>query len=282
MNINGQWGTPGVGSDYTTNESELLWGADQARNAVLWKSGIVSGTTRDAGNTPTTILRPGLILGKLDSNGKHEQFDATAATGVQNFAGVLDVEMMSQDMLANNTDRVFRIMVARGPVKSRRLLIKGVAFIGHADEYVARQQMIAAGFIFDDDPQCYFSGDIRRLATVTGTSDTLTATETGTRLFYSNAAAVAVTLPTLQAGLVFEIVRTADEEIVVSSAAGDDIIVGNDLSADSVTFTTAGQQIGAIIRVEGVYVGGALKWLATLPPAPFGTGTATLAYAIAS
>lgn len=282
MNLNGQWGTPGVGSEYTTYETELLWGADQARNAVLWKSIIISGTSRDAGNTPTTLLRPGLILGALDSNGKLEQYDPTAATGVQNFAAVLDTEMAAQDLQANNTDRVYRGLVARAPIKARRLLIKGVAFIGHADEYIARRQMAAAGFIFDDDPQGYKAGMNTRFETVTGTSDTITANQTGTRLFYSNAAAVAVTLPTLQAGLVFEFVRTADEEIVVASAAGDDMVVGNDLSADSVTFTTAGQQIGAIVRVEGVYIGGSLKWLVTLPPAPFGTGTATLAYAIAS
>jgi hypothetical protein len=277
----GGWGIPGVGADRTVTESEILWGSDQVRSSILWKSGVISGTTRDAGNTPTTILRPGLILGKLDSSENlYEEWNADVATGTQNFAGVLDTELRAQDFDATNADRVFRVLVGRAAVKARRLLIEGAAFLGHANEYLARRQMVAAGFVFDDDPQGYLGGLGNRFATVTGTSDTLTALETGTTLFYSSASAVAVTLPTLQAGLVYEIVRTGDEEIVVSSAAGNDMLVGNDASASSITFTTAGQHIGATIRVEGVYVGTTLKWKTTLPPAPFGTGTATLAYGI--
>jgi len=277
----GGFGVAGVGAERSVTESEILWGADQARNAALWKSAVISGTARDDANSPTTILRPGLLLGKLDSTGEYEEWDADVATGTQNIAGILDAELKAQDYDATNADRMFRVLVGRAPLKVRKLLIQGAAFVGHADEYLARVQLAAAGFVLDDDPFGYKSGKMLRTATVTGTSDTLTAAETGTTLFYNNAAAVAVTLPTLQAGLVYEIFRAGDEEIVVSSAAGNDMMFGNDLSGSSITFTTAGNHLGAIVRCEGVYVGTTLKWKVTLPPAPFGTGTATLTYGIA-
>jgi hypothetical protein len=78
-------------------------------------------------------------------------------------------------------------------------------------------------------------------------------------------------LPTIQPGLAFDLHRVADEEFVVASAEGDNIVMGNDLSADSVTFTTAGEQIGAHVRVRSVYVDTTLKWLIELPVKPFST-----------
>lgn len=266
----GGWGTPGVGAERAVTESELLWGADHARNATLWKSGVISGAARDAGNSPTTVLRPGLILGKLDSGNEFEEWDADASDGSQYIAGILDTEMRAQDFDATNQDRVFRVLVARGPVKARKLLIEGAAFVGHSHEYLARRQLAYAGFVLDDDPFGYKAGR-PRFATVTGTSDTLTADENGSHLFYNNAAAVAVTLPALKPGLEFNIMRVADEELVVSSAAGDDIIIGNDLSADSVTVTTAGEQIGAWYTFRSVYVATTLKWLLRINVVPFST-----------
>lgn len=271
---------PGVGSSRSVTESEILWGADHARNATLFKDVVLSGAARDAGNSPTAVLRPGLLMGIVSASGEQEEWDADASDGTQNLAGVLDIESRQTDVDSNNEDQFYRMLVARAPIKARKLLIQGSAFLGHVDEYLARRQLAAAGFVLDDDPFGYKAGRGDRQATVTGTTDVLTAAENGTRLFYNNAASVTVTLPTIQPGLVYELVRVADEEFIVTSAAGDDVIVGNDAEADSVTFTTASQHIGAIVRVESVYVGTTLKWLMTLPPAPFGTGTATMAYAI--
>lgn len=261
----------GIGTELTTFESELLW-ADHARNAVLWQSTIISGASRDAGNTPTTILRPGLILGKVTASGEHEEWDADASDGTQYFVGVLDIEQRAQDYYGNNVDIEYRRLVARAPVRASALLIQGSAFLGHVDEYLARCQMVDSGFVFDDDPQGYLAGKGNRFETVTGTSDTLTASQNGMTLFYSSASAVAVTLPTIQAGLGFTIVRTANEEIVISSAAGNDILAGGDDSASSVTWTTSGQQIGAALRIKAVYVGTTLKWLPEVVVVPYSTG----------
>lgn len=276
----GGWGTPGVGAARAVTENEILWGTDHARNGALWQSKVFSGTARDDANTPTTILRPGLLMGQLDSGGELEEWDADVATGTQNLAGILDHELRAQDFDAVDQDRVFRLLVARAPVKARKLLIQGAAFIGHVDEYLARRQLHAAGFVLDDDPFGYKAGAGNRMATVTGTTDTLTADENGSTLLYNNAASVTVTLPAIKSGLVYDLVRVADEEFIVVSPTADNVIVGNDLSADGVTFTTVSEHIGAHVRVESIYVGTTLKWLLTLPPHPFNTGLNTLTYAI--
>jgi hypothetical protein len=277
----GGWGVPGIGADRTVAESELLWGADQARNGALWQSKVISGAARDAGNTPTTVLRPGLIMATLTSSGELEEWDGDASDGTQWIAGILDTELRAQDFDATNQDRVFRALVGRAPVKARKLLIQGAAFLGHADEYLARRMLRAAGFVLDDDPFGYLAGE-PHYDDCADANDTILATQNGSTIFYSNAGAVAITLPTLQPGLEFTFIRTANEEMVVSSVAGDDIVVGNDLSADSITFTTGGEQIGAAVKVRSAYVGGTLKWIAELPYAPFGTGVNTLTFAIGS
>ena len=190
-------------------------------------------------------------------------------------------ELRAQDFDATNQDRVAGIIV-RAPLKAAQLLIEGTAFVGDTDEFLARRQLWAMGCILDDDTNGQLAGAAKRFERVTGTTDTLTASQNGTKLFYSNAASVTVTLPALIPGLVFDLVREGDEEFIVASAAGDDVIVGNDLSADSVTFTTASEHIGAWVRVESAYLGTTLKWHMSLPQIPFGTDGTGLTFSIAT
>lgn len=280
MSSFGGFGKPGQGAAAFTSEREIVAQGFDA-NQFLFKSVVISGTTRDAGNTPTTVLRPGLLLGRIDATGEYEQWDADAATGVQNMAGVLWKELRAQDFDATNTDRVFTILVGRGVLRADMLLVQGVALIGHIDEYLARAQLAGANFQLDDDPFNYKGGSgSSRMATVTGTTDTLTAAENGTTLLYNNAASVTVTLPAIAPGLSFNLIRAGDEEFIIVSAEGDNVIVGNDLSADGVTFTTASEHLGATVRVESVYVGTTLKWRIYLPYVPFNTGVNTLTFAI--
>lgn len=276
----GGWGVPGIGAERTVTESEILWGSDQARSAVLWKSDIISGAARDAGNTPTTVLRPGLIMGRVTSTGELEEWDAQATDGTADIAGILDVELRAQDFDATNQDRVFRTIVARAPLKARKLLIAGSAFVGHADEFQARRQLEAALHILDDDPFSYQAGRGNRILRVTGTTLTPTAAQNGMLFILSNAASVTVTLPAIKPGLHYDFLREGDEELVIVSPTADNVIVGNDLSADGVTFTTAGEHMGAQIHVESIYVNTTLKWRMTLPYVPFNTGLNTLTFGI--
>ena len=270
MSAFGGFATPGFGAASYTAEREIVWGGDDRQPGILRRNSIISGAARDAGNTPTTLLRKGLLLGKVSASGELEEWDADASDGTQDFAAVLNQELKATDFDANNTDRAFATLL-RAPLIASQLLIQGSAFVGHIDEFLARRQLDAVGIVLDDDPYGYLAGKGKRVSSEAGTSDSLTASQNGMTLFYSNAAAVAVTLPTIQPGLEYDLIRTADEEFVVASAEGDNIVIGNDLSADSVTFTTAGEQIGAHVRVRSVYVGTTLKWLIELPVKPFST-----------
>ena len=82
-----------------------------------------------------------------------------------------------------------------------------------------------------------------------------------------------VTLPAIATahGFKIEVLRASDHELAIISAEGDNIIVGNDLSADSITWTTAGEQIGARAWVECITVGATEKWLLTVLKTPFST-----------
>jgi hypothetical protein len=280
MSKMGGWATPGIGADRTVAETEILWGADQARSAALWTSAVISGAARDAGNTPTTVLRPGLLMGKVTSSGEFKEWNPDGTDGSENLWGVLDTELRAQDFDATDQDRVFRLLVARAPLKARKLLIEGTALVGDTDEYLARRMLAKAGFVLDDDPGNYLSGLNQRISRVTGVTDAVTAAENGSLLIYSNAASVTVTLPTIVPGLSFDLLREGDEEFIVTSAEGDNVIVGNDLAADSITFTTAGNHIGAMVHVESIYVNGTPLWLLTLPNVPIGTGVNTLPFGL--
>jgi hypothetical protein len=279
MTALGGFAKPGQGAGVFTTEREIVaQGFEQ--NRALFKSAIISGATRDAGNSPTTVLRPGLLLGRLDSGSEYEEWDADAADGTQNIGAILWKELRAQDFDATNTDRAFTVLVGGTPMIAANLLIQGAAFIGHADEFLARRQLRNAGFWLDDDPFGYLAGMGGRVSHETATTDTLTASQNGMTLFYNNAASVTVTLPAIKPGLEFELVRVGDEEMVVVSAEGDNVIVGNDLSADGMTVTTASEHLGARFRVRSVYVSTTLKWLIEGPISPFGTGVATQTYAI--
>lgn len=274
----GHFGQPGQTAVVETNEVEIFWGGDASRMKVLQMSGVYSSTLADAANTPTTLIRKGLLLGKITSSGQMVQWDRTATDGSQNVAGVLPVELLSVDEYGTAVNRVAPYVV-EGPLKASALRIKGAALVGHADEYLARKQLFQAGFKLDDDPMGYLSGLVERTVNKI-TNYTVVKADNGT-LFTAITADATFTLPALVAGLQFDFLRASDHELVVASAEGDNMIVGNDLSADSVTWTTAGQQIGARLRIKSIDLNGTLKWLPEVVVAPYSTGV-LLASALAT
>lgn len=269
-------GLPGIGSTITTAPEKVI-----TFGPPSWKfdinNGHIDSTAVDAGNSPTTELRAGLIMGKQTSDGNYYQWDAEASDGTERARAILLRGLSMLNAQGVVEDKSWYMLLAGG-VKASDLLIKGSALVGHADEYLARRQLVNAGFVFDDDPNPNAIVDML----VSGTTLTPTAAQRNYRFFLSNAASVTVTLPTIKAGLVYEFIRTGDEELVIASAAGGDMIVGNDPAANSLTYTTAGQHIGARVRVEAVRYGSTVKWLPNILVTPFGTTNAGLAFAIAT
>lgn len=246
---------------------------------------VIDSTAVDAGNTPTTELRAGLLLGKQTADGNLYQWNPDATDGTEIIEAVLFRTISMLDVDGSAEDKMGHVIVG-GPVQAASLLIEGTAFTTSTAEHLARLQMTGSGrFIFDDDhigKSAFLGQPLRTLNVITNT--TVTAAHNGT-MFVATTADCTFTLPTIEAGLAFEFLRASDHEMVVASAAGDDIIIGNDLSADSITFTTAGEQIGVVVRVQSLYVGSTLKWLLTMPQTPLtgqvkiSAGTPTFALA---
>lgn len=248
---------PGPEAALESAERTFSWGP--ARNLIWFpRSAVIDGASRDGGNTSlTTTLRPGLILGRVTSGGKFKQYDPTATDGTEIPFGILAISVKVVDADGANRDRHAPIVVA-GPVKSGQL-ISGLS--PYTLDNYARSQM-RPRFWFDDD----FSGGghawfpWRR--EIAKTADyTVTAADNGT-LFttFGASGAVAFTLPTLARGLYFGFSAQANQNLTVASAgSADDIIAFNDLSADSVAFSTASEKIGGLFRVYANVA--ATKWI---------------------
>lgn len=265
----GQFGIPGQTAAYSTVDNEFIWGGSANQVEILIAGGVIDSAARDAGSTPTTKLRKGLVLGQITSTKKLVQWDPTATNGSQNVFGVLAVEVQLTDMLGNAQERHAPVIV-RCPVKPRFLFAQGNAFVGSAGEFLARNQMAQQGFIFDDDVSARLAGLAPQYQEKQA-NYTIVDADNGTT-FIATTANATFTLPAIKEGQRFEFLRASNHNLVVASSEGDNIIVGNDLSADSITFSTSGQQIGARVRVTAVRIPSTgLRWLAELPQTPFGT-----------
>lgn len=269
-----QFGMPGVTPSVFTTDAELFWGGDESRMKILRDGARVSSAARDAGATVTTVLRKGLLLGMITATKRLKEWDPEATDGTSEIHSLLPVELNMLDSLSTAQDR-FSPVVLQAPVKASAVRIKGSAMVGHTYEYLARSKMASQGFVFDDDPQGWLAGRSQRHA-IKSADYTVVAADNGT-LFMADTGNVNFTLPAIKAGLTYEFLRTTDHNLVVTSAEGDNIITVNDASADSITFSTASQKIGARVRITGIVIGATPKWLAQTLVAPGGTMTSTIA-----
>lgn len=249
----GGFGVSGVGSALSSVEKEIFWGGDDSRNAAVFASATVSGAARDSGNSPTTELRPGLLMGKISASGKYAQYDPTATDGTQIALGVLTEALRMTDYDANNADRQYRMCVG-GNVRTSELI--------NLDDR-ARAQM-GPHFRFDDD----LVGRSGRGTPYTdealaSATQTLVAADNGKRIIYNNAATGTITLPAVTTyGFKIWVLNGVDQDLTIASAEGDNLIGVGDLSADSVTLSTASEKLGVQLVVEQVMIGSTPKWFA--------------------
>ncbi len=267
--LNQQMALPGVRAAVFTTPRQIFWGGDESRMKIIRGQGQFSNTLRDAGNTPTTAIRPGLLCGQLTADSKLVHWDPTASDGSQYLRGVNEHELVMVEGYSAEAAERFAPIVLQAPLIAAQLLVLGTALTSSAHQYLARRRLAEMGCILDDDPQGFLAGVAQRTITKTATG-AITAAENGATFHVNGGGAVTLTLPTLATGLSYKFINVANQNLTVASAAGDDMVVLNDLSADSVTFSTANQLIGAQIDVWSDYVAGTLKWLTAIQ---IGAGT---------
>lgn len=233
-------GVPGFSDAVTSYETAIGWGKPE--QAVIIGGNLVS-TAVDAGNTPTSILRRGLLLGKITATGKLKEYDPDGTNGSQVVFGVLLADYRITDLDGTARD-LFTWVLVGGPVQAANLILLDAQ---------ARSQM-RGRFMFDDDPanKAAYLPWQREIVLGTAGSNTytLTSADNGALLVTGDAtAAQTVVLPTRAAGLTFEFLNVVNQDLTINSAAGDDIVALNDAAADSLAFSTASQKIGAHVRL---------------------------------
>ncbi len=248
----------------------------------VFMGGLLDGASRDSGNTVTDVLRPGLLLGRVFSTGKLKEWSPTATDGTQYLFGILDNPGVKMQANATNKDRFRGTIMVRGLVDPTRLLVPGGAsysIVGNANEYLIRSQLLRLGFYLQEDPSTTslfrtsgFMGDFTQISAKTA-DYTVSAYESGT-LFTTRGAGGAVnfTLPATAAkGLVFSFFNAANQNMTVTAGTADTMTVFNDLTADSVAFSTASAKVGGMITVIGDGTG----WLTIVNVGQASDGTAT-------
>lgn len=250
-------------------ETALFWG----NFPFLQQEGMkFSSAIADAGASPTTAIRAGLLLGQLTTGGELEEWDADATDGSQDLIGVNAAEFSTLNVLATAVDKYPPQPIVRGAIRAASLLIQGTAFTSHADEFVARNRLHNMGIVLDDDPQGWLAGVNWREDVHTG-DKTLVEADNATRYICHSADADFI-LPTIKQGLQFEFFMGEDFELQISSPASN-FLVGHDQTADGVTFTTAGEQIGVNLHVEAINMDIAgtntLTWIMTRKVTAFST-----------
>lgn len=249
---------PGLQPKTTADDAQITWSGRQGADQTITRRVTIDDAAVDAGNTPSTTLRAGLVLAVQDADGKAAAYDPDANNGRQIAVGVLE---QGQSMLVDGVakDR-FAQMLVGGMVKESQLIgLDGMA-----------RRQLSERFVFDRAPLS-LGGSLTPRGVYRKAADyTLVAADNG--LLFVATAAVTFTLPTAAHGLAFRFVQTADANLVLQGSLN--IVHKGNAAASSVTFNTASQKIGSSVLVECLYIAeNTLRWVVT----NLGGTTATVA-----
>ena len=257
--------SPGMQATIQTQENQVWSGHENLR--ILDTLPILKSTAIDAGNTPTTQLRSGLVLGKRDSDGLWAEYDPTQTDGREVARGVLIGSLSMLNAITGAAEDkhggVYEVMTGGN--------VKAAALFGL--DGLARVQM-AKMFNFDDElaPRDYGGPWLREVAKAA--NYVVTAADNLTEFVATAAAGVVFTLPAIAKGLRFKFRNEANAAMGVAAPAA--ILIGlNSVTLTSVTFSTAGQMIGAGVIVYANKAG--TKWVVEQASCPGTTITATWA-----
>lgn len=230
---------PGVGTTVETYEAAPTW----ARHPfLLWAPAQISSALVDPTNTPTTTVRPGLVMGIISATGLWTNYSATATDGSQVAQGVLGVGLPMLDPFTNTTQTKVWGMIVGGPVQAAKLI--GL-------DLQARNDMTPY-FRFDDFATVPSGGYRFPWSTfVTKTASYQVLASDNFTLFDNTGAAGAVTftLPAIKNGYMFGFRGVANQNILVTSTEGGNIIAINNAAANTVAFQTGSQLIGSNMMV---------------------------------
>lgn len=235
--------TPGVSAVTTNLENEFLWGNFEAQFVSGY---LIDGSSTDSGNTGyTSILRSGLLLGKVHSTEKLKPWSPDAHDGSEYIWGVLGE---SVSLLMNNvaTDRLMGKVYVSGGLLSSRIIVPGTTAFGisgNALEYLVRQQL-QGRFVLNDSYQ--YARPDWQIHTTTNAEETagITLLARDSHREYQADGAITITLPANPyKGLAYRF-TSLDGAITVSSGSSNIKVPGaaaaNSLTVDDVAVELRG------------------------------------------
>lgn len=255
---------PGHSALLETEEYGGLYsGPDSNHSKILAKVKIDDGAV-DAGNSPTTTLRGGLLMGKLDADGKCVAYDADANDGSQKVVGIMPYYLSMLNRTTYAVEDKMSKLLTGGIFKD---ITQVVGYTLHAAAVLLRSGFRNAvaephGSAFLLQPKAvYFKN-----GTTLTNAYTVVAGDHGCMLV-ATTAAMTFTMPTLAdvgPGFSVLIYNGVDANLVVSAAANT-ILTGDAGGAKSttLTFSTANAKMGAHVLMYSYYddAAGALSWL---------------------
>lgn len=128
---------PGMGGVVENYEAAFAWGLYPR----YYASAYIDSATVDAGNTPTTTLRMGLLLGRKIGTGTWTNYSPINTDGSEVAQGVLPIGLRMLDVVTGVAQTKYWAVMVSGGLQAAKVL--GL-------DAMARAQM-AKMFIFDDD-----------------------------------------------------------------------------------------------------------------------------------
>lgn len=225
---------PGPGGVMTTEEACPTLGPD---DWYMLKGVVINSVATDAGNTPTTQLRPGLLMGQRTSDGTFSNYNPAGTDGTQLAQGILWQSRSTVDDQGNPQNRTGQILIA-GYFSAAAVIL--------LDEQARRQMHGRAMF---DDRLVGPSGGFKETLAKTASYNVVAGQDNDTHFTTTGAAAaVQFTLPAPARGNRFRFTNTVAQTMEVSGPANTLVVPGN-AAATNITFSTAGAQIGADVEV---------------------------------
>lgn len=252
MLYSSMWGqAPGITAAVETYENAFRWGP---AGLGLITGGYIYANAVDLGNSPTNELRIGLLLGQRTVDGTWTNYSPTATDGSEVASGVLITALRMQDILTQtNMGRFYGVLVG-GPVQAAACI--NLDLMARAD--------MSDHFWFDD--ALNFPGNHwfpwKRFQSKTANYQIVASDNFSRFDNFGAAGEVDFTLPPIANGYDFGFGGAAAQTLKVISNEGGNIIALNNLTANSLAFSTGGQQIGAGLRIYSNAAG--TKWIAEL------------------
>lgn len=232
---------PGIDSVLETVQNQFWWGRNEQQTFM---PATVSGAARDAGNTVTTVLRGGLLLGRVTATGLLKEWNPTGTDGSEVIYGILPAPLSLLDN-GSGADRYTYVFV-KGNVYSDRLYVPGQAaegIVADAQEFNILNQLVDRGYLLDKHVQYGHPLTLRprymTAAEIAADAITVLTSDHGRTFDLASAdATTTVTLPLPQKGLTFRVVSSAAQTTTMALTATSYLIVPGNAAATSLSLTT--------------------------------------------